>query len=377
MTIGVWLEFALGLALLVAGAEWLVRGAARLARLWGLTPLVIGLTVVAFGTSSPELAVTVQAALSGSADLAFGNVVGSNIFNVLFILGLSALIVPLSVSKQLVRVDVPLMIGVSLLLFLLALDGRLDGFDGTLLVGGLVAYTVFAIRLGQREGAQSADPGERVAPGDRTETPPGGAAAARGARPLLLWAVVLVAAGLALLVLGSRTLVGAAVEIARAFGVSEAVIGLTLVAAGTSLPEVATSIVAAVRGERDMAVGNVVGSNLYNILAILGTAALLSPGGIGVNPALLRFDVPVMIAVAVACLPVFFTGGVIARWEGGLFFAYYLAYVAYLVLDSRGHAALPVYSTVMLEFVLPLTFVTLLVLFLRALRRAPRGGPRG
>jgi cation:H+ antiporter len=361
VTIGEWFEFTLGLVLLIAGAEWLVRGAARLARLWGLSPLVIGLTVVAFGTSSPELAVTVQAALAGSADLALGNVVGSNIFNVLFILGLSALIVPLRVSKQLVRFDVPLMIGVSVLLLLLVLDGRLDRFDGALLVAGLVAYTVFVIRQGRREEAEAA----------------GGIAPPTAGVRAFLWAGLLVLVGLGLLVLGSRLLVESAVMIARALGVSEAVIGLTLVAAGTSLPEVATSIVAALRGERDMAVGNVVGSNLYNILAILGCAVLLAPSGIDVNPALRHFDIPVMIAVAVACLPVFFTGGVIARWEGGLFFAYYLAYAAYLVLDSSGHAALPAYSAIMLEFVLPITFVTLLVLLLRALHQASRDGLRG
>jgi cation:H+ antiporter len=347
-----WFSFAAGLVLLTGGAELLVRGASRLAQAFGISPLVVGLTVVAFGTSTPELAITVQAAVRGSVDLAVGNVVGSNIFNVLFILGLSALMAPLTVSRQLVRLDVPLMVGVSLILLVLALDGRLSGFDGLLLVGGIVAYTVFAIRERRTEGAP-------VAAGD---------AAPRGAR--LALAAGLVVLGLTLLVLGARWLIEAAVAIASAAGLSEAVIGLTLVAAGTSLPEVATSVVAVVRGERDIAVGNVVGSNLYNILAILGIAALVAPEGLKVGIALLRFDLPVMIAVAVACLPVFFTGGVIARWEGALFFGYYVAYAAYLVLDSTGHDALPAYSAVMLQFVLPLTIVTLLVLLLHALRRA-------
>ncbi|BAU49989.1 sodium:calcium antiporter [Sulfurifustis variabilis] len=352
MTLQTWLLFGVGLALLIAGAQLLVNGAATLARAFGISSLVIGLTVVAFGTSTPELAVTAQAAVEGRVDLAVGNVVGSNIFNVLFILGLSALIAPLTVSRQLVRLDVPLMVGVSLIFLVLALDGRVSGFDGLLLVGGIVGYTIFAIREGRKEAGATDSAGHA------------------SGRPRLVPAAAFVLAGLALLVLGARWLVDAAVTIARDIGFTEAVIGLTLVAAGTSLPEVATSVVAAVRGERDIAVGNVVGSNLYNILAILGAAALLAPEGLTVSSAVLRFDLPVMIAVAVACLPIFFTGGNIARWEGALFFGYYVAYAAYLVLDSTGHDALPAYSTAMLEFVLPLTMVTLLVLVLQALRRS-------
>jgi cation:H+ antiporter len=188
----------------------------------------------------------------------------------------------------------------------------------------------------------------------------------------MLLQVGFVAAGLALLVLGSRWLVDGAVELAAALGVSELVVGLTIVAAGTSLPEVATSIVATLRGERDIAVGNVVGSNLYNILAILGLSGLLAPDGIPVAPALVRFDLPVAIAVAVACLPIFFTGHLIARWEGALFLGYYVAYVLYLVLDATDHDALPAYSLAMLAFVLPLTAVTLAVVAVRA--RTPSAG---
>jgi cation:H+ antiporter len=340
----------LGLAVLIAGAELLVRGAARLAARLGISSLVIGLTVVAFGTSAPELAVTVQAGLAGKADLALGNVIGSNIFNVLFILGLSALITPLVVSRQLVRLDVPLMVGVSLLLLVLAVDGRVGAFDGLLLCAGMLAYTWFTILEGQRAGDGAAI---EIDPGPLARLPA---------------QVILVAAGLGLLVLGGRWLVAGAVGLAQAAGVSEAVIGLTIVAPGTSLPEVATSVVAALRGERDMAVGNVVGSNIFNILLILGVAALIAPGGLAVAPALLRFDLPVMVAVALGCLPIFFTGHLIARWEGALFFGYYLAYALYLVLDATGHDALPAFSAAMLQFVLPLTVVTLVVVVLRALR---------
>ncbi len=361
MEFSAFLFLALGLALLTLGAELLVRGAARLGLRLGISPLVVGLTIVAFGTSSPELAVSVQSGLAGLADLAVGNIVGSNIFNVLAVLGLSALIAPLVVAQQLVRFDVPLAIGVSLLFGIMALDGRIAWFDGLLLTAGIVAYTLFAIRQGRAEAPEvEAQYAREIGDG-------------QGWLDRLPVQLLLIAAGLALLVLGSSWLVDSAVQIARALGVSEAVIGLTIVAAGTSLPELATSLVAALRGERDIAVGNVIGSGLFNLLAIAGIASLVTPGGLAVAPAILNFDLPVMIAVAFACLPIFATGNVITRWHGALFFGYYLAYVAYLVLAATAHAALPAFSGAMLGFVLPLTAVTLGVLWARhraAARRA-------
>lgn len=349
--------FVLGIVLLVGGAEWLVRGASRLAAISGISPLVIGLTVVAFGTSAPELAVSVQSALGGQPDIALGNVVGSNIFNVLFILGVSALIAPLVVSQQLIRLDVPLMIGVSVLMYLLALDGSISRLDGLLLFAGILMYTGFSIVKSRRESAQVQEEyarefGKPVAPTTRE----------------ILKNLALIIVGLALLVLGARWLVEGAVAIARLFGVSELIIGLTIVAGGTSLPEVAASIVASLRGERDIAVGNVVGSNLFNILAVLGLASLISPIGIQVSQAALSFDIPVMIAVAVACLPIFFTGFRIDRWEGILFLGYYLAYTVYLILYTMEHQAMAAFSVTMLWFVIPLTVITLLVLVARAWR---------
>ncbi len=346
------LILAVGLVLLTAGAEALVRGASSMAARLGIPSLIVGLTIVAFGTSAPELAVSVGAAWSDQADIALGNVVGSNIFNVLFILGISALVVPLAISSQLIRIDVPLMIGASILVLLFALDGHIGRIDGAVLFAGLLAYIGFQIRQGLRE--RSAGPKE----------PAEGAVA--GA-PVRWWTDPLfVLGGLVLLVIGSRMLVASAVDIAQVLGVSELVIGLTIVAAGTSLPEVATSVVASLRGERDIAVGNVVGSNVFNLLGVLGLASLISPSGIAVAQQALQFDLPVMVAVAVACLPIFVTGREIARWEGGLFFAYYLAYTTYVVLASIHHVALGLYGTAMLWFVLPLTAVTLLVLFARA-----------
>ncbi len=349
----IYLLLVVGLVFLVAGAELLVRGASRLAAAFGISPLVVGLTVVAFGTSAPEMAVSVQSALSGQADLAVGNVVGSNIFNVLFILGVSALITPLVVSEQLVRLDVPLMIGVSVLLLLLALDGSIDRLEGALLFGAIVGYTWFLIRQSRRESAAEASTAAR--------SDEGGAHTAVKEGSWLRNAG-LVAVGLTLLVIGSRWLVNGAIEIATALGVSELVIGLTIVAAGTSLPEVATSVLASLRGERDIAVGNVVGSNIFNILAVLGLSGLVAPAGVVVAQSALSFDILVMIAVAIACLPIFYSGYRIARWEGALFLGYYVIYTVYLVIHAADHPAVPAFRTAMLYFVLPLTALTLLVL---------------
>lgn len=353
--------FIVGLVGLIIGAELLVRGASRLAIGFGISPLVVGLTVVALGTSSPELAVSIGSALSGQADIALGNVVGSNIFNVLLILGLSASIGALVVAQQLIRLDVPLMIGVSILPLLLGLDGKIGRSDGLLLFAGIVAYVVFAIRQSRKETRQiEAEYDREFGQGGRM-----------GLRQVVIQ-LALVIAGLALLVVGARWLVNGAVAMARSLGLSELIIGLTVIAAGTSLPEVATSVIASLRGERDIAVGNVVGSNIFNILAVLGLTAAAAPDGVAVPAAALRFDIPFMIAVSVACLPIFFTGYRIARWEGAFFLAYYVAYTLYLILDATGHDALPAYSTVMFEFVAPLTAVTLLVLVIRALRENKR-----
>jgi cation:H+ antiporter len=342
--------FVLGIALLIAGAEALVRGASRLAIALGLSPLVVGLTVVAYGTSAPEMAVTTVSTLKpGGADLALGNVVGSNIFNVLFILGLSALVAPLTVAVQLVRLDVPIMIGVSLLVFGMAWDGAISRLDGLVLFAGAIAYTTFLVVQSRRESklAQDEYAAEYGRAGER-----------RGSMGVN---VLLIVVGLVLLVLGSRWLVEGAIVIARALGVSELVIGLTIVAAGTSLPEVATSILATLRGERDIAVGNVVGSNIFNLLAVLGVASILAPAGVPVPLAALDFDLPVMIAVAVACLPIFFTGHLIARWEGAVFLAYYTVYTAWLILASQQHDAIHGFGLAMRWVVLPLTALTLAV----------------
>lgn len=347
----VWLFLTAGLVLLIAGAEFLVKGSSKLAAKIGISPLVIGLVIAAYGTSSPELAVSIKASFSGQPDIAMGNVVGSNIFNVLFILGISALIMPLSVSAQLIRIDVPIMIVVSLITWVFALNGAISRQEGMILFMGMVAYTCFAIYLGKKE-TKNANKEFKTEYGIENSAKKSG-----------LWKEILfILGGLITLVIGARWLVDSAVEIAKAAGISESVIGLTIVAAGTSLPEVATSVIASIKGERDIAVGNVVGSSIFNILAILGISSLISPSGLVVNQGLIDFDIPIMIAVAFACLPIFFTGQIIHRWEGGLFLVYYIAYTAYLCLHAVDHDALPWFSFGFNFIVFPLSILTLILL---------------
>jgi cation:H+ antiporter len=353
----IFLQLVAGLVLLVVGAEALVRGASKLATAVGISALVVGLTVVAFGTSAPELAVSVQSGFQGQADIAVGNVVGSNIFNVLFILGLSAVIIPLHVSRQLIRFDVPLMIGVSILTYFFALDGRIVFWEGAILFAGIVAYTLLLIRKSRREtAAVRAEYEEEFG----TEAPKSGAG--------ILINLLYIVAGLAMLVLGSRWLVNGAVYIAEAVGVSELVIGLTIVAAGTSLPEVATSVIAAIRGERDIAVGNVVGSNIFNILCVLGLSSVVTPGGIAVAPAAISIDIPFMILVAVACYPIFMTGSTIARWEGFLFLVYYVVYTLYLILNATQSTDLATLTSVVVYGLAPITILALVVTVIRDLQ---------
>ena len=347
------LMFVLGLVALVIGAELLVRGASRLAVSFGVSPLVVGLTVVAFGTSAPEMAVSVGSALAGSPDLALGNVVGSNICNVLLILGIAALITPLLVNEQIIRQEIPIMIGASALLVVMALDGNIGLVESIVLFVLVIIYTVFLVVQSRRASKAVQDEFETGIPTSTWDRH---------------WSVqiALIAVGLVLLVVGAGWLVDAAVAFARAFGVSDLVIGLTVVAVGTSMPEIATSIIAAIRGQRDIAVGNVVGSNVFNILAVLGAAGIASGAGLPVSEAARNFDLWVMLAVAFACLPIMVTGREIARWEGGVFLAYYAAYTAWLVLQAQQHASMQALSGIMLGYVMPITVITIVVSIVRS-----------
>jgi len=351
------LLFLIGLVILIAGAEVMVRGASRLASAFGIPSLVIGLTVVAFGTSAPELAVSLQSAINGQADLALGNVIGSNIANILLILGVAALAAPLVVASQLVRFDVPLMIGASIMVYLMGLDGRLSRWDGLFLFLGVVTYTTWLIWQSKREQKSVRDEFDDAFDEGKEN----------GWYASLL-NLALMAGGLVMLVVGARWLVDGAVTMARWWGISELIIGLTVVAIGTSLPEIATSVIAVLRGERDIAVGNAIGSNIFNLLSVLGITSLVAPFGITVPAGVVAFDLPIMIAIAVACLPIFYTGNLVARWEGALFLAYYIAYVIYIVIDTTNHSSLPFYGTTMLLFVIPLTMLGLIISFWRDVR---------
>jgi cation:H+ antiporter len=359
------LLFLAGFVALIVGAELLVRGASRLAIAVGISPLVVGLTVVAYGTSAPELAVVIQAVQSDppQPDLAVGNVVGSNISNVLLVLGISALALPLIVSRVLVRVTVPFMIAVTGLVWYLSLDGVLSRVEGWLLVAGSVLFTLFSVIRSRRTQAASA----ASRPSEPEGTPLTRKLLAVGLN------LVLLIAGLGLLVLGARWLVEGATEVARLLRVSELIVGLTVVAVGTSLPEIATSLIATVRGQREIAVGNVVGSNIFNLLLVLGVCAALSPQPLVVSTSALRFDIPIMFAVTAACWPIFFTEWVISRWEGLAFLAFYAAYILFLYLQATAHDQLDHYRAAMIYFVLPLTVLVLLICSTRHWRNPAAG----
>jgi len=334
-----------GLVLLVLGGESLVRGASTFATRLRISPLVVGLVVVSGATSAPELAVTIGSVLRGEPGLAVGNAVGTNIANILMILGISAIISPLLIKRQIVRFDIPVMLGLTILFVLVSLDGRLSAVDGGLLLTGLIIHAVISIVLGRRYA--------RVSQTTQISLP-------FGAKPVSLWLPgIALLVGIGLLVLGSQFLVNGAVGIATSLGVSGLVLGLTVVALGTSLPELATAIVALRRGESDMAVGNIVGSNIFNIGLVLGVPAMFFDGGIPIPPAAIALDMPLMLAAAVALLPIAFTGFVVARWEGVVFIVLYVAYMLYVVLAASEHDAAQGFTTVMLWFVLPLVGMTL------------------
>lgn len=360
-----WAAFllAIGIPLVVLGADLLVRGASGLAVAAHISPLVIGLTLVAFGTSAPEIAISVDAAARGFGDVALGNAIGSNIFNVLFVLGLSAVAAPLIISGQIIRRDAPLMVIASVVVYVMALDGNLGLIDGLILLAALFSYLAMSFYAGRKvvtsheETAEAADSDEGVPLPGVGKVPP--VPPPSNAFDLLKYAVLLVV-GLALLVVGARVLVNGAVDLARTLGVSDLVISLTIVAAGTSLPEGATSIVAALRNERDIAVGNVVGSNIWNILAVLGAGAVVAPQGIIVDPSALRFDLVVMVAVSAVCLPIFYVSRRVSRLEGGILFAYYLLYTSYVVLTASGSTAQAAQLGYLItRFIVPATVVVL------------------
>ncbi|MDX1673092.1 MAG: calcium/sodium antiporter, partial [Balneolaceae bacterium] len=309
-------------------------------------PIVIGVTVVAFATSSPEIAVSLDAAVGGKTELALGNVIGSNIANILLILGASAVISSIQVQHRIIWVEVPVMVGITLLVYLLALDQVLGMWDGIVLLlvfAGFIGFQIYETLKIKRPSLRT----------DETEEMSAG-------KPAWIQGVY-TCIGIVLLIFGAKWLVDSSIILAREWGLSELIIGLSVIALGTSLPELATSVVAAWKKESDISVGNVVGSNIFNLLLVLAISAMFASGGLKVSSAALSLDFPFLIAVSVACLPIFFTGHEIARWEGYLFLSYYVAYMTYLILDTTQHELLPLFSTVMLLFVAPITVLTLII----------------
>ncbi len=309
---------ALGVGVLYYGAEWLVRGSARLAASLGVSPIVVGLTVVSFGTSAPELVVCTVAALGGNPDLAIGNVMGSNLANIGLILGLTSLVRPLDVQARVVWREVPLMLLVTVALYPLLWDGMLQRGDGVILLFALVAYLIFVFQ------SVGDEPPEIL--GEYADFMEASTESSFSVRlPDVLWVLV----GSASLVLGGYCIVEGAVQVASSLGISQVVIGLTVVAIGTSLPELATSLVAAARKEADIAVGNVIGSNIFNIAAILGTTSVLAP--IEIPRQIVTHELPAVLLMSALLVPFLRTRWLISRWEGAFLLSTYIALGFFLI----------------------------------------------
>jgi cation:H+ antiporter len=314
--------FGVGLGALVAGAEVMTRGGTKIASRLGISPIVVGLTVVSIGTSTPELAIGVVAASEGSGALAVGNIAGANVINLLFVLGLSALILPVAIEMRTLRLELPVMAGAAILLWVLAADSVLSRVDGLILVTGAIAYTGAVIWAARRETREIADEFDEAYP----------TVATSGPRTALHVGMTL--GGIAIIVVGAQLLVDAAVGMARAFDVSDALIGLTVVAIGTTAPELVTTVVSTLRGERDIAIGNLLGSSMYNVLLILGVTCLVPAHGLELPPALVRIDIPIMVAATLVCIPIFISGRRVGRIEGGAMVAAYVAFLAFLLLTQ-------------------------------------------
>ncbi len=365
MSLTPYLIFIAALVGLLLAGHLLVSGAVLIGRRLGLTATVIGLTIVAAGTSAPELAVFAEAIAVNDTELAVGSVVGSNIANILLVLGLVAAFGTVRLSSRLVRIDVPIMIAASLLLLLFALDGIVRPLEAAVLVAGVVLFVAFTVRSSRADSALQSAGSTDVAIERPVET---GSAAIDGG-PRLVKDLGLVAAGAIGLMAAATYVVSGAEQIARDLGIPELIVGLTVVALGTSAPEIVTSVVAALRGERELAVGNAIGSNIFNILFVIGVSGLFARPGIGISVDVVAIDLPIMVAVAVACLPLLFWDHTLDRWEGLVFLGYYAAYTAFLVLTATNHGATETFVAAMVWFVLPLTLLTVATVVIRGRSR--------
>lgn len=356
--------FIVGLFGLLISGHFVVSAASAIGRRFGLTPMVVGLTIVAAGTSAPELAVVLGAVVADDTELAVGSVIGSNIANILLVLGLAAAFGAIKVTTRVVRVDIPIMITASAAFLLMSIDGKLSRLDGIILFSGLVIFIGWTLRAAPKEPAP-----ELLAPGGELaeDADLGGPST-----PVdLLRDVAILAAAIIGLAIASRWVVSGAEQLATSLGIPELIVGLTIVALGTSAPEIVTTLIAALNGRRDLAVGNAVGSNIFNILLVLGASTVIASDGIAIGSDALKLDLPILLAAAVACLPMVFWDGKLDRWEGMVFVGYYIAYLIFLVLDATGNRASDPFALVLVGFVMPLTAVTVVVVVLRQRSSAP------
>lgn len=351
-------SFIGGLVGLLVAGHIVVEGSSRLGRLFGLPETVVGLTIVAAGTSAPELAVVLQSVVADDTDLAVGSIIGSNIANVLLVLGLAACFGTIRVTNRVVSVDIPIMIGASAALLTLTLDGNLDRIDGVVLFAALVVFVTWTLRSNHDPGRGAAESAASTDGSTVSGTDGSFATAIASSAGRLIVGIV----GLAV---AARFVVSGAERIAVELGVPELIVGLTVVALGTSAPEIVTTVIAAVQGRRELAVGNAVGSNIFNILLVLGLSTAVAPGGIAVDRDAVQLDLPIMVAAAIACLPMVLWDRKFDRWEGIVFVAYYVAYLAFLALDATGSPLSQPFSIVMVGFVAPLTVITVIVVVLR------------
>jgi len=352
------LTFAVGVLGLLIAANLVVAGSSQLGLMLGLTPTIIGLTIVAAGTSAPELAVVGQAVANGDSELAVGSIIGSNIANVLLVLGIVATLGAVQVNARVIRIDIPIMIGASLLFFAFAFNTVIGRLEALVLLAGIVSFTAWTIRSARSKPLPDVTDGS-------------GVTVHRSTRTYVVLGAKLIA-GVAGLALSARLVVSGAEEIAASLGVPELIIGLTVVAIGTSAPEIVTTVVAALRGQADLAVGNAVGSNIYNILFVLGAVGLFAPDGIAVSSDAVALDLPVMLAAAIACLPVLAADHVLSRWEGLVFLGYYLAYIAFLALDAADHDAKDDFALFFGVIVVPLTVITIATIAVRQFQQRQR-----
>jgi cation:H+ antiporter len=344
------LLFVLGLVGLITGAELCLKAVDHFGLKWGVSPLIMGLTVVAFATGAPELAISIKAAFSGSADLVLGNIIGSNIANILLILGITAIISPINITRRVIRIDVPIVITISVVVYLMSIDGGLSTVDGVILLMGFLAYSYFTyvqIKNNSNEEEKEGETFQYHLSPDELEK--GTFFYIKNGGLLLI--------GLALIVLGSNWIVDSAVIIARILGLSELVIGLTIISIGTSLPEVATSLSAARKGNADIAVANVMGSNLYNVLLTLALTLIIAPNVLEVSKDAITLDLPFMVLVSMACIPIFIAGFNLTRVDGALFLSYYVTYLTYLVLNAINSPIVSTMQGVILYAAIPLTIL--------------------